>query len=217
MPWRLATFGLLTIGYFVLTQWLMTSAPPSPWTAVGLLTPMLGAAGLGAAQARQWWRAGFAGLAIVALCVQAASGIEIPAPRLYLAQHVVVNLALGCWFGGTLTGDGPALITSLAARVHSHMPPAMVAYTRDLTRVWTAYFFLTVATSIAIYLLLPFEVWAGFSNLVCPVLVCALSLGERVMRYRWHPEFERVSLADQFRAWQEHGAERDAQRRDATG
>ena len=208
MPLRLIASGLLTVGYLVFTQWLMTSAPPSPWNAVGLLTPMLGTAALASWQAGQRWLAGVAGLAILALCVQAAAGHEMPAPRLYLAQHVAVNVALGGWFASTLREGGTALITSLAARLHRQLPPALVDYTRALTRAWTAFFFLTAAASVAVYLLLPFDLWAGFSNLVCPALIGAMFAGERLLRYRLHPDFERVSLADQVRAWREHGAER---------
>ena len=217
MPVRLIGLGLLTVGYLVLTQWLMTSAPPSPWTAVGLLSPMLGAAALATWRARQHGRAALAVAAIVALCAQAASGVEMPATRLYLAQHVVVNIALGCWFAGTLRGEGDALITSLAARVHDRLPPALVAYTRDLTRSWAAFFFLTAAASVVVYMAMPFDRWAGFSNLVCPMLIAAMFVGERLLRYRLHPEFERVSLADQVRAWRQHGAARDAERRKAAG
>ncbi len=217
MPVRLAVVGLLTVAYLVLTQWLMTAAPASPWTPVGLLTPMLAAAALAAHQAGQTVRAGAAVAAIAGLCVQAASGAEIPAPRLYLAQHVVVNVALGVWFAGTLKGDRPALITSLAERVHTRLPPAMVAYTRGLTRAWAAFFFLTAVASVAVYLAMPFDWWAGFSNLVCPVLIGAMFVGEQLLRYRLHPDFERASLADQVRAWRQHGAANRAERRNAAG
>lgn len=201
MPARMVVVGLLTVCYIVASHWLMTSAPPSPWNAVGLLTPMLAAIAFGAVHARQFGRALLATAAIAALCAQAATGVLIPAPWLYLGQHVVINLMLGLWFGSTLRAGGQALITVMAARVHQRMPPALAAYTRNLTRVWTVYFFVIAAASTLLFFTLPFDRWAEFSNLVCPATIVMLFVGERLLRYRLHPEFERATIADQIRAY----------------
>ncbi len=205
MPARMVLVGLLTVAYIVASHWLMTSAPPSPWNAVALLTPMLAAIAFGAVHARQFGRAMLATAGVIALCTQAAVGVLIPAPWLYLGQHVAINLMLGCWFGSTLRPGSEALITVMAARVHQRVPPSLVVYTRNLTRVWTIYFFVIAAASTLLFFTLPFDRWAEFSNLVCPLTIAGLFVGERLLRYRLHPEFERATIADQIRAYRQGG------------
>lgn len=206
MPARMILVGLLTVVYIVASHWLMTSAPPSPWNAVALLTPMLAAIAFGAVHARQPGRAFLAAAGIVALCIQAAVGVLIPAPSLYLGQHVAINLMLGLWFGSTLRPGSDALITVMAARVHERVPPSLAAYTRNLTRVWTVYFFVIAASSTLLFYTLPFDRWAEFSNLICPATIALLFVGERLLRYRLHPDFERSTIADQIRAYRQGGA-----------
>lgn len=207
MPARMVLVGLLTLGYLVGSHWLMTSAPPSPWNAVALLAPMLAAIALGAAKARQPGRSLLAVAAIGALCAQAAVGVMIPAPWLYLGQHVVINLLLAFGFGSSLRPGSEALITVMAARVHQRMPPALIAYTRRLTGVWTAYFLTVAALSVLIFFTTPFDRWAEFSNLFCPATIVLMFVGERLLRYRLHPEFERTTIADQIRAYRQGGAD----------
>lgn len=209
MPLRLVAAALASVLYLLGCHWLMTSAPPSPWNVVALLTPMLAALASAAWQAGQRWRFGVAVAAIGVLCALATFGVQVPANGLYLAQHVGINLGLGLWFAGTLRQPGDrALITLLAARVHGVLAPAMVDYTRRLTRLWVAFFFATAAASLLLFASVAFDHWAEFSNLVCPAAIAMLFVGERLLRYRLHPEFERASLADQIRAYTQHSAMR---------
>jgi uncharacterized membrane protein len=203
MPARIVAIALLSAGYLALSQWLMTSAPDSPWNAVALLAPMLAAAAVGAWTAGQRARSLLAVAGIAALCLQAPLGVLVPAPLLYLGQHVGINLGLACWFGSGLRDGHVALITRMAALVHRHMPPAMVAYTRNVTWAWLVYFIAISAVSLLVFALAPFETWAWFANFATPLALAAMFGGERVLRYRLHPEFERSSVADTIRAYRE--------------
>jgi uncharacterized membrane protein len=206
MPARIVAVGLLSVAFFALSQWLMTSAPESPWNAAALLVPMLAAAAAGAWSAGQRVRSLLAAGAIAALCAQAAWGVLVPARLLYLAQHVAINLLLAWWFAASLRDGHEALITRLASLLHREMTPAMAAYTRNVTRAWVAYFVAISVTSLLLFALARFDTWAWFANAATPLALAAMFLGERVLRYRVHPEFERTSVVDAIRAYRQASA-----------
>jgi len=54
---------------------------------------------------------------------------------------------------------------------------------------------------VAVHLLAPFTTWATFANLLTPLALVAMFVGEYLLRYRLHPEFERASLNDMIRAY----------------
>ena len=203
MPARIVAIALLSVGYLALSQWLMTSAPESPWNAAALLAPMLGAAAVAAWAAGQRVRSLLAAAGVAALCLQALLGVLIPSPLLYLGQHVGINLGLAWWFGSSLREGHDALITRLAAMVHRHMTPEMVVYTRNVTRAWVVYFVAISAASVLLFALTTFATWAWFANFATPLALAAMFGGERVLRYRLHPDFERSSVADAIRAYRE--------------
>ena len=215
MQARIALIGSLSLAYLAGTHWLMTSASPSPWNAVALLTPMLAAIAVPAWRARQRARFLLALAGIGLLCAQAALGVQVPAPVLYLGQHVAVHLMLALWFASTLRAGSQALITGLAARVHTQMPPSMVAYTRNVTRAWVVYFIATALVSLALYAFASFDAWALFANLGTPLSLVAMFGGEWLLRYRLHPEFERSSVADAIRAYRQASAGPRTASRDA--
>jgi len=126
--------------------------------------------------------------------------------RLYVLQHAGINALLCGWFGSTLRGDRLSLIGQFAQRVHP-LSPAMRLYTAQVTRVWTLYFGAMVVASIAAYASLSFAAWSVLANLLTPLLVAGLFVGEHLMRYRLHPEFERTRLIDAVRAF--YGAPAD--------
>jgi len=86
------------------------------------------------------------------------------------------------------------------------MTPGMGAYSRRLTLVWTGYFIAMAALSVVLYALAPFDVWATFANLVTPLAICVMFVGEYLLRYRLHPEFERATLAQAVRAYADRGS-----------
>lgn len=194
--------ALAALAYAAVSHALMTDAQNSPWSLLIVLGPVVlfGIAAL--------WRSGNRALAtagtlgVLALAFMAATGRTLPGRWLYLAQHAGIHLALGIFFGATLRPGRVGLITQLAGKVHRTLTPAMVAWTRQLTVVWTLYFFAMTAASLALFFGADFRHWSLLANIVTPVLTCALFVGEHVVRYWMHPEFERVSLQVALNAWQ---------------
>ena len=86
----------------------------------------------------------------------------------------------------------------MARRVH-HLTPDAEAYTRRTTWMWAGYFIGMALLSGLVYGLLPWSAWALLANVLTPLAVAALFVGEYLLRYWLHPEFERVTLADMVR------------------
>ncbi|HSC65850.1 MAG TPA: hypothetical protein VLD35_19575 [Caldimonas sp.] len=203
---RVIAVTVAAVAYVLVSHWLMTGAPASPWNAVVIVGPMLGAAALFAWQRRHRLLALTAALALAVLVVRAWRGDALPVDALYVCQHVAIHLLLALVFGLTLQPGREALITALARRVHGTLTPAMAAYSRRVTIVWTGYFLAMAALSLALYAAAPFDVWAAFANLVTPFAICAMFVGEYLVRYRLHPEFERATLAQAVRAYADRGS-----------
>ena len=198
---RYIVVGLAGAAYVAATHWLMTRAPASDWNAVVVVGPMLAFAAVLAARRGMRLLAAAAAAVAIALVVQAWRGAGFAPATLYLAQHVGIHLLLAFVFGSTLQHGREALITALARRVHAELTPPMVVYSRKVTVLWTLYFVAMALLSIALHALAPFEVWAIFANLVTPVAMLLLFVGEYVIRYRLHPEFERATLAQAVHAY----------------
>lgn len=201
---RYVAVGLAGAVYLAASQWLMTRTPPSPWSAVALLLPMLTLAAVGA------WRSGRRAVALLApalgalLVLQAASGTGLSSQQLWLLEHVGTHLVLAAWFGLTLAPGSQPLITRLARRVHAGLTEAMERYSRKVTAAWAVYFTAMAVVSVALYLLAPFTLWASFANLVTPLAAVLMFAGEFALRYRLHPEFERATMAQAIGAYAAH-------------
>ena len=201
MATRLVGIGVLGLGYVLGSHLLMTRAGESPWNVVGVLAPMLVMIAIGAWRAGQHALGAVAALLLAGLCGQALFGVKVSAQLLYLAQHVGVHLFLAVGFGSTLRAGQTSLITTMAARVHRNFTPAMAVYTRKVTLAWTLYFIAMAMTSIALFAFASFEAWARFANLLTPLAVAVMFGAEYLLRYHWHPEFERTSVADAIRSY----------------
>ncbi len=198
--WRVPLAVAAAVAYAALSHWMMVFHAGAPWAVVALLGPLwLTALALGAG------RHGAPGAVAVALLAAGFfawvwRGGAGDASRLYVLQHVGINLLLCGWFASTLRPGRLSLIGSFAQRVHP-LTPGHERYTRQITQVWVAYFALMAAASLAAYALLPFGAWSLLANLLSPLLVVALVVGEYLLRYRLHPEFERTTLAQTVRAF----------------
>ncbi len=198
--WRLALYVVAGVAYAGASHWMMLFHADAPWAVAVLLGPLwLTALGLGASRfgATGFVLAAAAGIAVFALVLHGDAGDP---NRLYVLQHLGINVLLCGWFGLSLRGDRLSLIGEFARRVHP-LSPAMRVYTRQVTWVWTIYFALIVLASAAAYLTLPFAAWALLANVLGPLLVAVLFVGEYLLRYRLHPEFERTGLIDAIRAF----------------
>jgi len=203
---RVIALAAAAVAYVLVTHWLMTRAPASPWNAVLVVGPMLGAASVIAWRRRHRLLSALAALTAAGLFVQAWRGPELPAGSLYVCQHVAIHLLLALVFGLTLQAGREPLITALARRVHGSLTPAMAAYSRKVTAVWTGYFVAMATLSLVLYAVAPFGVWATFANLVTPFAILFMFIGEYLLRYRLHPEFERATLAQAVRAYADRGS-----------
>jgi uncharacterized membrane protein len=203
---RVIALAAAAVAYVLVTHWLMTGAPASPWNAVIVVGPMLGAASVVAWQRRRRLLAALPALAVAGLAVQAWRGHDLPAGSLYVSQHVSIHLLLALVFGLTLQAGREPLVTALARRVHGTMTPAMAAYSRKVTAAWTGYFVAMATLSLVLYAVTPFDVWAAFANLVTPLAILVMFIGEYLLRYRLNPEFERATLAQAFRAYADRGS-----------
>jgi uncharacterized membrane protein len=121
-------------------------------------------------------------------------------------QYVAIHLTLGASFAFTLRRGATPLITRMASWVHQDCPPPMRAYTARLTGIWVLYFGVMATSAVALYLLAPWSWWSVFANLLTPLAAAALFLGEHVVRYRLHPEFERVTVQHALQAYRRLGA-----------
>jgi uncharacterized membrane protein len=198
---RVIAAGSATVAYVLGSQWMMTRAPASPWNVVAIVAPMLAVAAVLAWQRRQRWLAALAALATLGLAVQAWHGQGVAAGAIYVGQHVAIHVLLAFVFGLTLQAGREPLVTALARRVHGGLTAPMEIYSRKVTVAWTVYFVAVAALSLVLYGAAPFTLWATFANLVTPLAMLAMFVGEYLLRYRLHPEFERATLAQAVRAY----------------
>jgi uncharacterized membrane protein len=203
---RLVAAATAGAAYVLGSHWVMTRAPASQWNAVVVIAPMLALAALVAWQRRRRLLALATAAATAALVLQAWRGGGLPEATLYVGQHVVIHLLLAFVFASTLQGGREPLVTALARRVHGSLTPPMVVYSRNVTIAWSLYFVAMAAASLALFAFAPFSAWATFANLVTPFALVAMFVGEYLLRYRLHPEFERATIADAVRAYADRGA-----------
>ena len=207
--WRLVAALALpaaVVAYALLSHWLMVHAAQAPWAVAALFGPLLLAVAATGWQRRQPLILAACGALVVLLAVIVARGGVQDIQRMYLLQHGGVHLALAWGFAHTLRPGATPLITALAQRVHHRFTPELRDYTRWLTRQWARYFIAMVAVSATLYLLAPWSWWSLFANLLTPLSAVAMFVGEHVMRYRWHPDFEHVTLRTAYLAYRATGA-----------
>jgi len=195
---------LALAGYALLSHLLMLYAAEEPWAVLVLLGPLLlGVSGV-AVQQRH--------LPSLLACMVAACGLWAYVTthdglhrieHLYVLQHAGLHFAFGCVFAATLRRGSRPLITAFAMRLHHTVTPALLQYTRRVTEVWAVYFGAMVALSLALFATAPWWWWSVFANLVTPVAAVVLFVGEYVLRYRLHPEFERITMAQALKAYRD--------------
>ena len=199
--WQLAA-GLIALGgYALLSHVLMVHAAHEPWAVAALLGPMLGAAAWVALRLRHTRALLACGVAAVVLVGVVVRGGPGNVERLYLLQHMALHATLGTLFALTLRPGATALITAMADRVQGPLTAGLRRYTRQLTVIWVAYFGGMVLLSPLLFALAPWWWWSLYANLLTPLSAGALFIGEFVLRYRLHPEFERVTLVQTIFAW----------------
>ncbi|VTU27617.1 hypothetical protein [Variovorax sp. RA8] len=196
----MALLLLAGVAYAGVSHWMMLFHAAEPWAVGVLLGPLwLTALGLAGSRFGGWGLAIAAAVGVLGFALVLRGDAGDP-NRLYMLQHVGINALLCGWFGGTLRRDRLSLIGQFAARIHP-LSPGMREYTWRVTRVWTVYFALLVLASVMVYATMSFAAWSVLANLLTPLMVGILFVGEYLLRYRLHPEFERTRLIDTVRAF----------------
>jgi uncharacterized membrane protein len=199
---RLVLLALGGLAYAVLSHVLMVRAADAPWAVAALVGPALFMFTGMALQKRHRLALWLCGAAWVGVAAVALAGGVGDVNRLYLVQHAGIHLALGVSFAATLR-NRLSMVGEIAERVHGELPPAMVRYTHRVTLVWCGYFFSMVVLSCWVYAVRPWAEWSLLANAVTPAAITLLFVGEYLLRYRLHPEFDRATLADAWRAYQQ--------------
>jgi len=199
--WHLAGAGALLAAYALASHWLMLHAAQKPWAVAALFGPLLFAVAAGGLQRRHAPTLAFCAalLGVLVLVVQ-RGGVD-DMNRMYVLQHAGIHAALAWLFASTLRAGGTPLITALAQSVHREFTPAMRRYTGQLTQAWALYFVAMIALSFSIYALAPWPWWSLFCNVLTPIAVGVFFVGEHILRYHWHPDFERLSMRGAMQAW----------------
>ena len=203
----IAAVAILLAGFalVVLIHVLLSSSEGSPlalliaigWTVVCAVMTSLGS------------RHRLSGLLLTALGLAVTAWrwdwLQAHVDAVYLIQHAGSHAVLGIWFGGSLiaarNGNGLALISRLATRLHGPLPPAILRYTVQVTAVWTGYFLLMAAGSCALFALGSLQAWSTLANLVTLPLTVGIFIVEYLVRLRLHPDFEHVSIIEGVRAF----------------
>ncbi len=119
----------------------------------------------------------------------------------YLLQETCVYTLLGLTFGRSLGGGQIALCTRFADQLHGPLSPREVRYTRRVTAAWTLFFFATTAISVLLFVAAPLRIWSIYINFCVLPLVCAMFVGEYLVRRRVLPQVTRASLMDTVRIY----------------
>jgi uncharacterized membrane protein len=205
MPsWRALAVALALAGYALLSHVLMVVAADRPWAVLVLLGPLL--LGVSAVSLQQRNLPSLLAC-MVATCglwayVSAAEGLH-RIEHLYVLQHAGIHFAFGFVFAATLRPGATPLVSAFALRLHRTVTPGLLRYTRQVTWAWCIYFTAMVVLSLGLFAAAPWWGWSVFANLVTPVSAVALFVGEYLLRYRLHPEFERITLAQALQAYRD--------------
>lgn len=190
--WRTALAAVAGLAYPFLVYWVL--AGQHPW--VGLLITL--AALLGLCMCLRGIRARWASIVGTLALAVITFAFASPTTLLFLPP-VCMNLGLAWFFGRTLAPGREALITRFARLEHPQPDVQVLAYTRRLTGVWTAFFLLMAAVSTALAVTDAREAWVWFTAVGNYLCVAALFALEYVFRRRKFPRDGRVSPTQQMR------------------
>lgn len=160
--------------------------------ALSLFTPL-----------REGRRGAWLALAIIALALAAAWHVGSVHALLYLPPLVFPALVLWA-FAESLRPGRTALVSVIATQIQGPLPPAVQAYTRRVTWLWT----LVIAALLGTNLLLSFgpsqQAWSAFTNGGDYLLIAAVFLLEYAWRRLRFPELEQPSFPHYLRQVLQH-------------
>ena len=97
------------------------------------------------------------------------------------AYPPLISLCLAATFAWSLARP-PSAIARIARLSNPDMPPAAIAYTRNVTKVWTIFFLANAAIATACALWFTVAIWTLWTGLISYLLIGALFIGELVVR-----------------------------------
>jgi uncharacterized membrane protein len=198
-----AGLAYLALGY-VAAAW---EHPPLIALLVGLIPPAALAL-TSTLQLPDGWRA----LAMVAwVAVMAALLLQLDrlmahAALFYFIQHAGAMGFLAFTFGNTLWGThGQALCSRMAKlMLASDMDDSYIKYTWQVTAVWTFFFGVVGSLSVLLFFFGNVETWSLFANVLTPILVFSLFVGEYLVRVRVLPNRPHLSIVETIQAYQKY-------------
>jgi uncharacterized membrane protein len=129
-----------------------------------------------------------------------------------LPQLTIYLLLLG-WFGASLRSGREPLVTFMARQVHGTLSAELLAYTRRVTVAWCLFFLAMAATSLALFLRAPAQIWSLFANVLNLPLVVAMFVAEYGWRRLRHPDMSRATVPTMIRAFMKLGSPGNESRR----
>jgi uncharacterized membrane protein len=201
---KVALAVVLSVGFAILAHAALVDRVPPAVGAVLSIIPLtlLAAWGLRRAHSRT------AAVAALVLAVVAAwlgwPLLERHFPSVFFIEHAGTNLLLAVLFGRTLRPGAEPLVARFARIVHGTIPAEVERYTRQVTLAWTVFFATLFALSCALYLGNFLAEWSLLANILSPILVCAMFVGEYAVRLRALPNWEQVGIFGGIRAFTRH-------------
>ncbi len=120
-------------------------------------------------------------------------------------SHTAIYLSLLLLFAQSLRPGRRALVTDLARRIRGTLTPAMVRYTRTVTKAWCVFFTAQLMVSAILLAWAPPAVWSLYVNLLDLPLVLTMFVTEyAVRRLRFRGETH-VSPAAAIRSFAARG------------
>jgi uncharacterized membrane protein len=193
----------VSVGFAVLAHVTIVEGRTSGIGALLSLVPLALVAAWAARHARR-------PLVVAALALAAAiawigwAELERHFPDVFFLEHAGANLALAIVFGRTLTPGREPLCTRFARLLHGTLPPAVEAYSRQVTLAWTIFFAAMFAASCLLYFGGWLALWSLLANFLSPALIAAMFAVEYFVRHRVLPGWERVGVLGGIRAFARH-------------
>lgn len=119
---------------------------------------------------------------------------DVAARYVLVSIPFLIYIFLFLVFGRTLLADREPLIAQISRRERGGILPAeLVAYTRNLTLVWTIYFALAAVTSVVLVRYATLATWSTFANLGNYLALALLFFGEYFYRLARFPNLPHAS------------------------
>lgn len=172
----------LAVAYPFVSYWTNVSARPGMLGVVFPFLPVLFLT-LGLAwSSRPRWLWLFAYLVLCAILWRNKGLFLTHYSWAFLFEDAGTLTALCLLFARTLRPGRVSLITRLSTLVHGPLSPLLARYTRRVTQAWALLFGGLATTSITLFVYGPLPLWALYANVLTPVLMATMFLGEYGIR-----------------------------------